>query len=142
MRPVRADVSGASSTAPAASTTSTMCTTNDDCSGRGAYCTSSPANTGPAPSPPTLAIVAATAARSRCAGGTASTTAAVAVPVKMPADKPESRRPISSSGMSSANRNTTALTSANAAPASSTGRRPIASDQRPNTSSALSTPMA
>ena len=52
-------------------------------------------------------------------------TAAVAVPVKTPADSPDSTRPTSSSGTESATRNTTALTSANTIPASSTGRRPI-----------------
>ena len=57
-------------------------------SGCGAYCTSSPASSGPAPRPPMLATVATAAARARQFGGAASMTAAVAVPVKMPADKP------------------------------------------------------
>ena len=89
-----------------------------------------------------LAMVAKAAARSRCAGGAASTTAAVAVPVKMPADNPDSRRATSSSGTSSANRKTTALATANTAPAKSTGRRPSASDQLPKANSATSTPPA
>ncbi|SHW35061.1 Uncharacterised protein [Mycobacteroides abscessus subsp. abscessus] len=89
-----------------------------------------------------LAIVAPAAACSRRFSGTDSTTAAVAVPVKMPADSPESSRPTSSSGTLSALRKTTALAMAATAPAISTGRRPTASDQRPNSSSAASTPMA
>ena len=69
-------------------------------------------------------------------------TAAVAVPVKMPADSPDSTRPTSSSGTESAARNTAALASAKKVPASSTGRRPMASDHRPKASSANSTPNA
>ena len=119
-----------------------MCTTNASRSGAGAYCTSRPASSGPAPRPPTLATVATAAARFRQCGGAASMTAAVAVPVKMPADSPDNTRPTSSVGTESAARNTTALARANAVPASSIGRRPIASDQRPNASSANSTPPA
>ena len=52
----------------------------------------------PMPRPPMLATVATAAARSRQLGGAASMTAAVAVPVKMPADSPDSTRPTSSSG--------------------------------------------
>lgn len=89
-----------------------------------------------------LATVATAAARVFQACGAASMTAAVAVPVKSPADKPDSTRPISSSGTESASRNTTALASAAATPANSMGRLPTASDQRPNTSSANSTPPA
>ncbi len=70
----------------------------------------------------------------RRGGATDSTTAAVAVPVKMPADRPDSSRPISSSGTLSANRNTVALASAKPSPASNIGRRPIASDQPPERS--------
>ena len=66
-------------------------------------------------------------------------TAAVAVPVKTPADSPDSTRPTSSIGTESATRKTAALASANTTPASSTGRRPMASDQRPKASSANST---
>ena len=76
--PVRLEVSGTTSTAMAASATSTMCTTNVSCNGAGAYCASTPARTGPAPSPPMLATVATAGARSRQLGGAASMTAAVA----------------------------------------------------------------
>ena len=65
------------------------------------------------PSPPMLATVATAAARVRQLGGAASMTAAVAVPVKMPADSPDSTRPTSSIGTESATRNTAALASAN-----------------------------
>jgi hypothetical protein len=57
-----------------------------------------------------------------------SMTAAVAVPVKMPADMPESSRPISSCPTPPANRKTIALASAKAVAANSIGRRPVASD--------------
>ena len=100
------EVSGTTSTATAASTTSTMCTTKVSCSGAGAYCASTPARTGPAPSPPMLATVATAGARSRQFGGAASITAAVPVPVNRPADRPDSTRPTSSSGTESATRNT------------------------------------
>lgn len=89
-----------------------------------------------------LATVATAGARPRQAGGAASTTAAVAVPVNSPADRPESTRPASSTGTESANRNTTALAIANTTPASSTGRRPTVSDHRPNASNPTSTPPA
>lgn len=102
IRPVRLDVSGTSHTATIASTASTMWTRNGSCNGCGAYCTSRPATTGPAPSPPMLATVAPAAACSRRSSGTDSTTAAVAVPVKMPADNPDSSRPTSSNGTLSA----------------------------------------
>ncbi len=67
---------------------------------------------GPPPRPPTLAAVATAAARFCHVAGAASMTAAVAVPVKMPADNPDSTRPTSSSVTESAIRNTTALTKA------------------------------
>jgi len=51
-------------------------------------------------------------------------------------------RPTNNSDTESAARNTAALASANTTPASSTGRRPIASDHRPNANSANSTPPA
>ena len=66
---VRADVSGAISTPPIASSTSAMCTMNGSCSGCGAYCTSSPASNGPRPNPPMLAMVATAAARVRQLSG-------------------------------------------------------------------------
>ena len=75
-------------------------------------------------------------------GGAASITAAVAVPVKIPADNPESTRPTSRSGTESATRKVTALPRAKTAPATSIGRRPTASDQRPKANSANNTPPA
>ena len=69
-------------------------------------------------------------------------TAAVAVPVKMPADSPDKTRPTSSSGTESAAKNTAALASANKVPANSSGRRPMASDHRPKARRANSTPNA
>ncbi len=89
-----------------------------------------------------LATVATAAARPRHFGGAASMTAAVAVPVNKPADRPDSTRPTSISCTESAVRNTAALASAATSPAASIGRLPTASDQRPNASSANSTPPA
>ena len=62
---MREDVSGDSRTAPMASATSTMCTTNESCSGCGAYWTSNPDTKGPDPSPPMFATVAIAVARPR-----------------------------------------------------------------------------
>ena len=53
----RGEVSGTTRIAAAASTTSAMCTMNVKCSGDGAYSTSTPASSGPAPRPPMLATV-------------------------------------------------------------------------------------
>ena len=142
MRPVRGLVSGATNTLAAASTISTMCTANDSFKGAGAYCTSSPATNGPRPSPPMLATVAIAAERPRQLGGAASITATVAVPVATPADNPDSTRPTSRSSTPVAARNAMALPIANAVARNNIGRRPTASDQRPNTSSAASTPPA
>jgi len=89
-----------------------------------------------------LATVATAAALFRHDCGADSITAAVAVPVKMPADRPDNNRPISSWGTVAALRNITALASAHTAPARSMGRRPTVSLQRPKTSSANSTPTA
>lgn len=61
--------------------------------GQGAYWANSPASSGPQPSPPMLAAVAAKAARPSLPGGAHSITYAVAVPVNRPADSPDSRRP-------------------------------------------------
>ena len=119
-----------------------MCTTKLSCSGAGAYSTRNPANSGPMPRPPILATVATAAALVRQFGGAASMTAAVAVPVKIPAESPDSTRPTSSTGTESAIRKTTALANAATTPATSIGRLPIASDQRPNTRSANNTPPA
>lgn len=119
-----------------------MCTTNGSRSGSGAYCTNSPARIGPLLSPPILAMVATAGARVCQRGGADSMIAAVAVPVNNPADSPDSTRPTNSWATVSALRNTTALARAHSVPASSTGRRPMASDQLPKTSSAMSTPPA
>ncbi len=119
-----------------------MCTMNGSRSGAGAYCTSSPARIGPALSPPMLAMVATAGARLCQVDGAASMTAAVAVPVNRPADSPDSTRPTSSCATVSAVRKTSALTRAHAVPANSTGRRPIASDQLPKSSSDANTPVA
>ncbi len=89
-----------------------------------------------------FAAVASSAARERQAAGAASTIAAVAVPTKMPADRPDSTRPTSSVPVFSAMRKTTSLAMAAATPASRSGRRPSASDHRPNASSAARTPKA
>src|SRR5689334_17735935 len=142
MRLTRREVSGAMSTAAAASTASTMCTANASFSGSGAYCTSRPASSEPRPRPPTLAMVATAAALVRQDDGAASITAAVPVPAKMPADNPDSARPTNSSGTELAMRNTTALASAATTPTSSMGLRPTASDQLPKTTSVTSTPPA
>lgn len=69
-------------------------------------------------------------------------TAAVAAPAKMPAEKPDSSRPTSSTHTGPATRNTRLDASDSATPASSIGRRPSWSDHRPVTSSAASTPTA
>jgi len=97
---------------------------------------------GPVPSPPMLATVATAAALVRQFSGAASMTAAVAVPVKMPADSPDKTRPTNNIDTEWATRNTAALATANTTPASNTGRRPIASDHRPNANNANSTPPA
>ena len=89
-----------------------------------------------------LAAVATGAARSRHRGGAASITAAVAAPAKIPADRPDSNRPSSSTHTGPATRNTTLLASAQPSPASSSGRRPRVSDHCPKASSAASTPAA
>ena len=65
MPPLRCEVSAASSMAATASTTSTMCSAKARCRGCGAYCTRSPASSGPRPRPPMLATVATAAARVR-----------------------------------------------------------------------------
>jgi len=65
-----------------------------------------------------------------------------AVVVATPADNPDSTRPTSRSSTPVAPRNAMALPIANAVARNNIGRRPTASDQRPNTSSAASTPPA
>jgi hypothetical protein len=89
-----------------------------------------------------LATVAIAVARPRHPGGAASMTAAVAVPVATPADKPDRSRPTSRSSTPVAVKNTNALPSAKTIARYNIGRRPTASDQRPNPSSAANTPPA
>ena len=89
-----------------------------------------------------LATVAIAAARPRHCSGAASITAAVAVPVATPADSPDSSLPSSRSSTPVAAKNATALPSANIVASNNIGRRPTASDHRPNTSSTASTPNA
>jgi hypothetical protein len=140
MRSWRGLVSGAIATLAAARSISAMWTTNGSFSGAGAYCTSSPASNGPKPRPPMFATVATAAARPRQLSGAASMTAAVAVPVAAPADNPDSTRPSSRSSTPVATRNTDALVNAKTIASNNIGRRPTASDQRPNASSAANTP--
>src|ERR1700758_1982276 len=142
IRLARSDVSGAKSTLTAAMAINTMCRTNDSFSGAGAYCTRNPASSGPKPRPPMLATVATAGARACQPGGAASITAAVAVPVAAPADRPDSSRPSKRSSTPVATRNTPSLPNAKAMASSKIGLRPTASDQRPNARSAASTPTA
>ncbi len=93
-------------------------------SGSGAIWASAPASSGPIPSPPMLTMAARSVARARRSGGASSTSAAVAVPVKIPADSPESTRPRNSSGRPWASRNTIELAAATMIPGSSSARRP------------------
>ena len=97
--PVRCEFPVRRHTAAAASSTSPMCTTNVSCSGCGRVLDQQAGQQRaqrrdrrcwpPSPPPPR-----------GCANfcGAASMTAAVAVPVKMPADSPDSTRPTSNSG--------------------------------------------
>jgi hypothetical protein len=71
-----------------------------------------------------------------------SVSAAVAVPVISPADRPESTRPTNSQPTFGARMNVTALTMLRQIAAASTGRRPTWSDERPANSSAVSTATA
>jgi hypothetical protein len=89
-----------------------------------------------------LAIVATSVARPRRSGGARSTSVAVAVPVKTPADSPEMTRPTSSGASALAAKKATALSADSETAASSTGRRPIWSESRPNRSSDAITPAA
>ncbi len=68
--------------------------------------------------------------------------AAVATPVKTPADTPDSSRPANRAGRLCGIRNTSELAAATASPGNSTALRPSWSDRRPTTSSAASTPTA
>ena len=89
-----------------------------------------------------LAVVETSDARRPEPGRAVSVSAAVAVPVISPADRPESTRPRNSQPTFGARMNVTALTMLSPIAAASTGRRPTWSDERPATSSAASTPTA
>src|SRR5882757_3727118 len=125
-----------------AGTSRARSTQNVSLNGDPAHCDTAPANRGPQPRPPMFATVATNVARARRLGGVRSTRVAVAVPVKMPADSPDRTRPAISRGSPSAIKKVTALSAANASPASSSGRRPSWSDSRPNKNSDALTPAA
>jgi hypothetical protein len=113
--------------------------------GSATYCASTPASTGPSPRPPIFVAVATSVAQPRRSGGASSTTATEAVPVKTPADSPETTRPISRAGSDKRlppMRKVTALAAESAKPASSMGRRPTRSDQLPTSTRAAITPVA
>jgi hypothetical protein len=67
---------------------------------------------------------------------------AVAVPVKMPADNPDSTRPRNRLSTPAANRKISALTPDSTSAGSSSERRPATSDARPSRKSAPMTPSA
>ena len=72
-----------------------------------------------------FATAATSVARLRRSTGARSTRVAVAVPVKMPAENPETIRPARSRGRPSATRKTHALRAENPRAGSSMRRRPI-----------------
>ncbi len=92
--------------------------------GDGPYCASTPASTGPAPRPAMLIAAASSPARSRPDSGATSTMLAVAVPVKIPADNPDSRRPASSQATSLPIRKAPADRADSTSPPMSSGLRP------------------
>jgi hypothetical protein len=89
-----------------------------------------------------FAIVATSVALPHRSGAAKSMSVAVAVPVKIPADRPERTRATSSSARSWANRNATALSAERTSPGSSTHRRPTWSERRPKRSREAITPTA
>ena len=89
-----------------------------------------------------LAIVATSVARAAPPGPARSVIAAVAVPVKMPADRPESTRPRRIRPSPCSSRKATALSAESTRPGSSARRRPMSSESRPKSSSAEITPTA
>ena len=89
-----------------------------------------------------LAVVETSDARRPGPGRAVSVSAAVAVPVISPADRPESSRPANSQPVPGARMNVTALAMLSPIAVASTGRRPTWSDERPAASSAASTPTA
>ena len=135
-------VSGTTSRPSPAAATSPSWTTNGSTVGSGAYWASRPASSGPRASPPRLAADETSDARRPAPGRAVSVSAAVAVPVISPADRPESTRPTNSQPTFGARMNVTALTMLRQIAAASTGRRPTWSDERPASSSAVSTATA
>ena len=89
-----------------------------------------------------LTAAASRPARARPPSGARSTTVAVAVPVKIPAETPDSTRPTNSHASAPGSRKATADSADSPSPTSSMGRRPIWSDQWPNSSSPADTPTA
>ena len=79
-------------------------------------------------------------ARRGFAGPSMSVSAAVAVPVMRPAEKPDRTRPKKSHPTDEATMNTTVLSPLKARAAPSTGLRPTWSDARPAKTRAVSTP--
>lgn len=118
------------------------CTAYGSSRGSGAYSASSPASSGPQPSPPMLAAVATSVARDPPPGGASSMTYAVAAPVKRLTDRPERSRPAYNQPTASARRKHTALAAANPRPQSSVGRLPTVSEALPARSSTPMTPKA
>jgi hypothetical protein len=110
--------------------------------GSGAYSASTPASTGPSPSPAMFTAAASRLACARRASGARSMIAAVAVPVTIPAERPDRTRPTNNHASAAGSRNATALSADNANPAIIIGRRPSSSDQWPNSSSPTMTPTA
>jgi len=96
----------------------------------------------PRPSPPILAAVATKVLMRLARSGASSRTATVAVPVKMPAETPETARARRIAVSPSACQKRRSLTSEARRPARSIGRRPSWSDQRPTPISAAMTPKA
>jgi hypothetical protein len=135
-------VSGTTSRPSPATATSPSWTTKGSTVGSGAYWDSSPASSGPRARPPRLAADETSDARRPAPGRAVSVSAAVAVPVISPADRPESTRPTNSQPTFGARMNVTALTMLRQIAAASTGRRPTWSDERPASSSAVSTATA
>lgn len=89
-----------------------------------------------------LLAVAIKVARCDRPGPAKSTSAAVAVPTKIPTERPDSTRPTSNGANPLATRNAPADSAAQASPPSSTRRRPSWSDALPNSTSASMTPAA
>ncbi len=89
-----------------------------------------------------MAVVETSDARRPEPGRPVSGSAAVALPVISPADRPDSSRPRNSQPTPGAIMNVTALAMLSPIPAANTGRRPTWSDELPVASSAARTPTA